>query len=136
MEKNLDLVLISPNANPPVCKILDYNKFKYEQAKRLKEERKKQTFIQVRDIWLSATIDVGDLNTKAKKAREFIEDGDKVRLSIRMRGRQLAHPEQSIEVMKDFYAKLSDISEMESAPIQQGRSVYMTLAPLTAKAKK
>lgn len=135
-EANLDLVLISPSANPPVCKIIDYNKYRYEQIKRLKEERKKQSYVQMRDIWLSATIDIGDLKTKAKKAREFIENGDKVRLSIRMRGRQLAHPEVGMQVMSDFFEILSDIAEMESRPVQQGRSIYMTIAPINAKSKK
>lgn len=134
----LDLVLISPSANPPVAKIMDYNKYRYDQTKRLKEERRKQALasVELRDIWLSATIDIGDLNTKARKAREFIENGDKVRASIRMRGRQLAHPEVGIEVMHNFFEILSDIAEIESNPIKQGRSIYMVLGPISTKSKK
>ncbi len=136
-DQNLDLVLISPGANPPVAKIMDYKKYRYDQIKRLKEERRKQAqaSIQVRDIWLSATIDVGDLKTKAKKGREFIENGDKVRASIRMRGRQMLHPEAGIEVMNNFFELLSDVAEIESAPVQQGRSIYMVLAPISTKQK-
>jgi|BioPla2DNA2_1021312.scaffolds.fasta_scaffold00046_26 translation initiation factor IF-3 len=136
-EQNLDLVLISPTANPPVAKIMDYKKYRYDQIKKDKEERRKQAqaSVQLRDIWLSATIDVGDLKTKAKKGREFIENGDKVRASIRMRGRQLAHPEAGFEVMNDFFDILSDIAEIESAPVQQGRSIYMVLAPISTKQK-
>jgi len=136
-DQNLDLVLISPGANPPVAKIMDYKKYRYDQTKRLKEERRKQAqaSIQVRDIWLSATIDVGDLKTKAKKGREFIENGDKVRASIRMRGRQMLHPEAGIEVMNNFFELLSDVAEIESAPVQQGRSIYMVLAPISTKQK-
>lgn len=134
--KNLDLVLVNGNANPPVCKIFDYSKFRYQRIKKLKEERKRQTVIALKDIWLSATIDIGDLNTKAKKAREFIESGDKVRLSIRMRGRQLSHPEIAIDVMNTFFEKLSDIAEMEVKPNQQGRSVLMILEPISKSSKK
>ena len=102
-EESLDLVKISPNATPPVCKIMNYGKFKFEQAKREKENRKNQKIVEMKEIYLSMTIDVGDLNVKAKKALEFLEDGNKVKVSIRMRGRQMAHSSMGVEVMHRFF---------------------------------
>jgi len=128
-EKGLDLVEISPTATPVVCKIMDYAKYKYERIKQEREERKKQVSIELKELWLSAVIDIGDLKTKAKKAREFIENGDRVRLSIRMKGRQLAHPELSMDVMKNFYEMVSDIAQIEKPPIREARTVAMIIAP-------
>ena len=102
-EKNLDLVLISPTAKPPVCKIMDYGKYRYETTKREKENKKNQKVVEVKEVWLSATIDVGDLNTKAKQANKFISDGNRVRVSIRLKGRQQARPELALKVMTDFF---------------------------------
>lgn len=132
-ERNLDLVKISPNAVPPVCKLLDYSKYRFDQIKREKEERKNSKGVELKDIWLSASIDVGDLETKARKAREFIKEGNKVRLSIRMKGRQQAHPEISIGVMNTFFEKLSDVAIMEKKPLQEGRSIAMVIAPIIKK---
>ena len=101
-EENLDLVKISPGAVPPVCKIMDYGKFKFEQAKREKENRKNQKVMELKEIYLSMTIDVGDLNVKAKKAIEFLTEGNKVKVSIRMRGRQMAHSAMGVEAMRSL----------------------------------
>ncbi len=128
-ESELDLVKIAPNATPPVCKIMDYGKFKFEQAKREKEARKNQKLVEIKEIWLSMTIDTNDLNVKAKHARKFLEDGAKVKVSIRMRGRQQAHPEMGIEVMNRFYETLKDVCAMERAPLRDGRTILMILAP-------
>lgn len=132
-DKHLDLVLIAPTANPPVCKIMDYAKYRYEKRKQAREERKKQATVEQKELWLSAVIDVGDLKTKARKAREFIEDGNKVRLSIRMKGRQLAHPERSMEVMDNFFELVQDIAQKEKEPIREGRTIAMTIAPIKKK---
>jgi translation initiation factor IF-3 len=132
-EKHLDLVLIAPTANPPVCKIMDYAKYRYEKKKQEREERKKQATVELKELWLSAVIDVGDLKTKARKAREFIEDGNKVRLSIRMRGRQLAHPERSVEVMENFFELVQDVAQIEKEPNREGRTIAMTIAPIKKK---
>ena len=132
-ERNLDLVLISPTAKPPVCKIMNYGKFKYETVKKEKENKKNQKVVELKEVWLSATIDVGDLNTKAKQAKKFIDNGDKVRVSIRLRGRQMARPELAIKVMDDFFDILKDIAQMEKKPILEGKSIAMTLAPIAKK---
>ncbi len=132
-ERELDLVKISPQATPPVCKLLDYPKYRFDLIKREKEERKNHKSIELKDIWLSATIDVGDMKTKAKKAREFVEEGNKVRLSIRMKGRQQAHPEISMQVMDDFFELLKDVAQIEKKPLHEGRNITMVIAPLAKK---
>lgn len=134
-EKNLDLVLISPTANPVVCKIMDYAKFRYERIKAEKEEKNRQTNVELKELWLSAVIDIGDLKTKAKKAREIIELGDRLRLSIRMKGRQLAHPELSVDIMKKFLEMVSDIALVERAPTREARSISMIIVPTPAVLK-
>lgn len=128
-ENEMDLVKIAPGATPPVCKIMDYGKFRFEQAKREKEARKNQKIVEIKEIWLSMTIDTGDLNVKAKHARKFLEDGSKVKVSIRMKGRQQAHPELGIEVMNKFFDILKDISVLERAPLKDGRNILMILSP-------
>ena len=128
-EENLDLVKISPNAVPPVCKIMNYGKFKFEQAKREKENRKNQKVVEVKEIYLSMTIDVGDLNVKAKKTLEFLEDGNKVKVSIRMRGRQMAHATMGVDVMKRFFDMLGGKAAMDKAPTTEGRNILMILSP-------
>lgn len=127
--KNIDLVKISPTAVPPVCKLMDYGKFRFEKAKKEKEARKNQKTSELKEVWLSMTIDTNDLNIKAKSAKKFIGEGDKVKVSIRMRGRQQAHPEMGIDVMKRFYDLLKDIAVEERKPIKEGRSIFMILAP-------
>ena len=128
-EEDLDLVKISPNAVPPVCKIMNYGKFKFEQAKREKENRKNQKVVEVKEIYLSMTIDIGDLNVKAKKTLEFLTDGAKVKVSIRMRGRQMAHASMGVDVMKRFFEMLGGKAVMDKAPTTEGRNIMMMLSP-------
>ena len=128
-EAGLDLVKISPNAVPPVCKIMNYGKFKFEQAKREKENRKNQKTVEIKEIYLSMTIDIGDLNVKAKKTLEMLADGNKVKVSIRMRGRQMAHASMGIDVMHRFFDLLGGKAVMEKEPKTEGRNITMVLAP-------
>ena len=134
-EQELDLVMISPNATPPVCKLMDYGKYKYETTKREKENRKtqKEKIVELKEVWLSASIDVGDLNTKAKTARKFLESGDRVRASIRLKGRLITRPELAVGVMDDFFDLLKDVSTMEKRPVLEGRTVAMILNPIVKK---
>ena len=128
-EENLDLVKISPNAVPPVCKIMNYGKFKFEQAKREKENRKNQKVVELKEIYLSMTIDVGDLNVKAKKTMEMLGDGNKVKVSIRMRGRQMAHAAMGVDVMRRFFDMLGGKAVMDKEPKTEGRNILMILSP-------
>ncbi len=128
-EAELDLVKISPNAIPPVCKIMNYGKFKFEQAKKEKENRKNQKIVELKEIYLSMTIDVGDLNVKAKKTVEMLEDGNKVKVSIRMRGRQQAHAAMGIDVMNRFVALLDGKASIDKPAKVEGRNILMILAP-------
>ena len=129
-ERNLDLVKMASTAKPPVCKLMDYGKYRFENLKKEKEAKKNQKTVDLKDVWLSQTIDIGDMNTKAKNARKFIEQGNKVRMSIRMKGRQQAHPEVSIKVLKEFFEMLKDIAIIEKEPLKEGRSIMMILAPI------
>ena len=128
-EADLDLVKISPNAVPPVCKIMNYGKFKFEQAKKEKENRKNQKVVELKEIYLSMTIDIGDLNVKAKKTLEILGDGNKVKVSIRMRGRQQAHASMGVDVMKRFFEMLDGKAVMDKAPVTEGRNILMILSP-------
>lgn len=128
-EENLDLVKISPNAQPPVCKIMNYGKFKFEQAKREKENRKNQKIVELKEIYLSMTIDIGDMNVKAKKTLEILGDGNKVKVSIKMRGRQMAHASMGVDVMKRFFEMLDGKAVMDKAPTTEGRHIMMILSP-------
>ncbi len=127
----LDLVLINPNGNPPVCKLMDYNKFKYEKAKKEKEALKKQraSISETKEFRLSPTIDIGDIETKLKNVTKYLEKGDKIKLSIRFKGRQMAHTDLGKEVLIKFAARLEDIAEIEQQPKLDGRSMTMLLAP-------
>lgn len=127
--KNLDLVKIAPQASPPVCKIMDYGKYKFEQAKREKEARKKQKIVDVKEIRLSLNIDVHDFNTKLKHARKFIKNGDKVKVSIRFRGREMGHHEIGYETMQKFAEAISSDANVEKAAKLEGRNMLMFLAP-------
>ena len=129
-ERNLDLVKINATAVPPVCKIMNYGKFKFDAAKKEKDARKNQKVTELKEIWLSMTIDVHDLETKSKMARKFLIGGDKVRVSIRMRGRQQARPEFGVEVMNKFFALVQDVSVIDKKPLTEGRNIFMILAPL------
>lgn len=128
-EKNLDLVKINPNAEPPVCKIMDYGKFKFDAAKRDKDAKKKQKVNELKEIWLSMTIDKHDMETKAKQCIKFLKAGDKVKVSIRMRGRQQAHVGIGVEVMKQFFAIVEEYCTYDKMPLTEGRNILMILAP-------
>lgn len=128
-EKNLDLVKISPTANPPVCKIMDYGKFRFDAAKKEKDARKNQKISEIKEVWLSMTIDTHDLETKAKQAFKFLKNGDKVKVSIRMRGRQQAHAQLGVEVMNEFFALVEEVGEMNKKPLTEGRNIIMILQP-------
>ncbi|HAE86601.1 TPA: translation initiation factor IF-3 [Candidatus Marinimicrobia bacterium] len=120
-KRELDLVEISPDANPPVCKILDFGKYKYQQHKHEKENRKKQHVVQMKEIRFRPGTDVHDIETKAKKIRKFIEDGSKVKITVMFRGREMAHKEYGHRVLEMVSEQLSDIARMESEPSQEGR---------------
>ena len=126
-EQGVDLIKIAPTAKPPVCKIMDYGKFRYEQTRREKEAKKKQRVIEIKEVRLSPNIDVNDLNTKCNSARKFIEKGDKVKVSLRFRGREMAHIDSSKHILEDFAEKLSDIAVVDKAPKLEGRSMTMFL---------
>ena len=132
-ERELDLVKISPNATPPVCKLINYGKYLFELSKKEKEAKKNQKTLEIKEIWLSMTIDVGDLNVKAKQCSKFLAAGNKVKVSIRMRGRQMAHSNLSIDVMNRFFELVADAGTMEKKPLLEGRNVWMMLAPTTSK---
>ncbi len=127
--RDLDLVLVAPNAKPPVAKFMDYNKYRYEQQKKAREAKKKQNVMQLKELRLSPKIEKHDFDTKIKKGRKFLEDGDKLKLSIRFRGREMAHTNRGRDVMMDFAKKCNDIGQIESHPKQDGRTMVMTLTP-------
>lgn len=126
-EANLDLVKIAPTAKPPVCKIIDYGKYRYEQARREKEARKKQKTIEVKEIRLSPNIDTNDLNTKVNQARKFVSGGNKVKIAVRFRGRELAHTAVGKTILEDFAQKLSDIAVIDKPAKLEGKSMVMFL---------
>ncbi len=127
-DANLDLVKIAANAKPPVCKIIDYSKFKYEQARKEKEAKKKQKTVELKEIRLSPNIDTNDLNTKMNNARKFLQKGNRVKITLRFRGREMAHMNQSKHILDDFAEQLSDVAVVEKAPKVEGRSIGMVLA--------
>ena len=126
-EAELDLVKIAPTAKPPVCKIVDYGKFRYEQARKEKEAKKKQKVVEVKEIRLSPNIDVNDLNTKMNAARKFLAKGDKVKITLRFRGREMAHMNASKHILDDFAEALKDVCVVEKAPKVEGRAMTMFL---------
>ena len=128
-ESDLDLVKISPTANPPVCKIMDYGKYKFELGKKEKESRRNQKMVEVKEVRLSMTIDTNDLNVKSRQAQKFLEAGNKVMVSIRLRGRQNAHPGMGIDVMNKFFETLEDKGVMDKKPATEGRNISMLLSP-------
>ena len=133
-DRGLDLAKIQPSAVPPVCKLLDYDKYRYEQAKRERENRKNQRVVDIKEVQLSATIEENDVNTKAKMAIRFLENGDKVKVSIRFRGRQITHSEIGLKVMQDFAERCKEVSMVERRPLLDGRNMIMILAPKAVKA--
>ncbi|MHC6180731.1 translation initiation factor IF-3 [Clostridium sp. JNZ X4-2] len=127
-EKELDLVMISPNANPPVCRVMNYGKFIYEQSKKEKEAKKKQKVIDIKEVRLSPTIEEHDISIKAKNARKFLIAGDKVKVTIRFRGREAGYSFIGRKTLNNFYSKLEDISIIEKQPKLEGRNMTMTLS--------
>lgn len=128
-EAELDLVKIAPTAKPPVCKIIDYGKYRYELARKEKEAKKKQKVIEIKEVRLSPNIDTNDLNTKMGAARKFLEKGDKVKVTLRFRGREMAHMSKSRYILDDFAEKLSDIATIDKPSKVEGRSMVMFLTP-------
>ena len=130
---DLDLVCISPNAEPPVCKIMDYGKYRFEQAKREKDAKKNQKVVEVKEIRLGLSIDVHDFETKGKQAIKFLKSGNKVKVSIRFRGREMGHPEIGLENMNRFAEFCQDYCSVEKAAKMEGRNMLMFLAPKSGK---
>jgi len=128
-ERELDLVKIAPGSNPPVCKIMDYGKFRFEQAKKEKEAKKNQRVIEIKEIRMSPGIDTNDFNTKLKNAQKFLNDGDRVKVSVRFRGREMAHTEIGAVLLKDFANQCTEIANMDKAPKLEGRNMSMFLSP-------
>ena len=128
---NLDLVLLNPNSNPMVCKVMDYNKYRYEKNKKEKEALKKQkaNYSETKEFRLSSVIDKGDLDTKANQVTKYLKKGDKIKVTIRFKGRQMSHTELGEEVMNNFASMLSDIAEVSSKPLLDGKTMTMMLTP-------
>ena len=127
-EAELDLVKIAPAAKPPVCKIIDYGKYKYEQARKEKEAKKKQKTVEVKEVRLSPNIDTNDLNTKINNAKKFISKGNKVKVTLRFRGREMAHVQQSKHILDDFAETLADVAVVEKPAKMEGRAMRLVLA--------
>ncbi len=127
-EAELDLVKIAPTAKPPVCKIIDYGKYRYELARKEKEARKKQKVVELKEVRLSPNIDANDLNTKINAARKFISKGNKVKVTLRFRGREMAHMQSSKHILDDIAKELEEVAVVEKAPKVEGRAISMVLA--------
>ncbi|HJD15344.1 translation initiation factor IF-3 [Enterococcus cecorum] len=132
-QANLDVVLVAPNAKPPVARIMDYGKFRFEQQKKEREARKKQKVINVKEVRLSPTIDLNDFNTKLRNARKFLEKGDKVKASIRFKGRAITHKEIGQKVLDRLAEETKDIANVEQQAKMDGRSMFLVLAPKNEK---
>ncbi len=132
-QRNLDLVQIAPQATPPVCKIMDYGKYRFDAQKREKEAKKNQKVIEIKEVQLSLNIDTHDLETKINHAVRFLKAGNKVKVSIRLRGREMAHPERGIEIMEQFAESVSEYGVVEKAPKLENRNILMFLAAKPVK---
>ena len=132
-QENLDLVLVAPKAKPPVAKVMDYGKYRFELQKKQREARKKQKTVNVKEVRLSPTIDTNDFNTKMKNTRKFLAKGDKVKVSIRFRGRAITHKDIGREVLSRFAEETKDVASVESKAKMDGRSMFLMLAPKTEK---
>ena len=132
-DKGLDLVEVSPNANPPVCKILDYGKYRFEQEKKLRDAKKNQKVLKLKEIRMQPKIGSGDLDTKAKHIQEFLDEGDKVKVTIRFRGRELAHTELGYEVLNEVLKRLTTAYNIEKPAAMDGRNMSMTISAKAAK---
>ena len=128
VQKNLDLVLVAPNGNPPVCKIMNYGKYKFEQAKKEKEARKNQKVFEVKELRITPNIDEHDFNFKCKNAKKFIQDGNKVKITVRFRGRELNYVKAGEETLNRFAENLSDIAVIEKKPVLEGKNMFIILA--------
>lgn len=135
-EQGLDLVKISPQATPPVCKLMDYGKFRFEQGKREKEAKKNQHVVEIKEIRMSPGIDVGDFNTKLKNAQKFLADGNRVKVSVRFRGREMAHTDIGRDLLKKFAELCADVATMDKSAKMEGRLMSMFLSPKAQKAGK
>ena len=135
-EQNLDLVEIAPNADPPVCRIMDYGKYKYDQAVKAKKARKNQTKVEIKEMKFRPKIDVGDYNTKKGHVLRFLSKGNKVKITIMFRGREMAHPEQGLNILERLADDLHDVAVVESQPKLEGRNMHMLLAPISKEAAK
>ena len=129
IEQDLDLVKIAPGSNPPVCRVMDYGKFRFEQTKKEKEAKKNQRVIEIKEIRMSPGIDTNDFNTKLKNAQKFLADGDRVKVSVRFRGREMAHTDIGAVLLKDFAEKCAEIANLDKAPKLEGRNMSMFLSP-------
>ena len=132
-DKNLDLVVVALSAKPPVAKFIDYNKYRYEQQRKQREAKKHQKTVSLKEIRLSPKIDIGDFETKLKNGRKFLEKGDKLKISIRFRGREMAYTNKGRQVMMNFAKEVEDLATIESRPVQDGRNMFMTLKPIKDK---
>ena len=132
-EKNLDLVLVAPNGNPPVCKIMNYGKYKFEQAKKEKEAKKKQKVYELKELRITPNTEEHDFNFKAKNARKFLEDGCKVKITVRFRGRELNYVKQGETILNQFIEELSDIAVSEKRPVLEGKNMFIILAKKAEK---
>ncbi|GEL76827.1 translation initiation factor IF-3 [Tenuibacillus multivorans] len=130
---NLDLVLVAPNAKPPVCRIMDYGKYRFEQQKKEKEQRKKQKVINIKEVRLTPAIEDHDFNTKLRNAHKFLKKGDKVKVSVRFRGRAITHKELGREVLERFAKECEELGTLETKPKMEGRNMFMMLAPMAEK---
>jgi len=132
-EQGIDLVKISPQATPPVCKLMDYGKFRFEQGKREKEAKKNQHVVEIKEVRMSPGIDIGDFNTKLKNAQKFIADGNRVKVSVRFRGREMAHTEIGHDLLMRFAEAIAEAATLDKEPKMEGRSMSMFLSPKTGK---
>lgn len=132
-EQGLDLVKISPQATPPVCKLLDYGKYRFEQGKREKEAKKNQHVVEIKEVRMSPGIDVGDFNTKLKNAQKFVSDGNRVKVSVRFRGREMAHTEIGRDLLVRFAAECAEVATLDKEPRLEGRNMSIFLSPKTGK---
>lgn len=132
-KRGLDLVLVAPNAKPPVCRIMDYSKYRYEKQRKAREAKKNQKVVELKEIRLSPTIDIHDFETKLKNGRKFLVKGDRLKVTLRFRGRSIAFKDQGLAKINDFAAKCEDVATVEKKATFEGRSVFLILAPINKK---
>ena len=133
VEKDLDLVKIAPGSNPPVCKVMDYGKFRFEQAKKDKEAKKNQHIVEIKEVRMSPNIDTNDFNTKLKNAQKFLKDGNRVKVTVRFRGREMAHTSLGADLLEKFGQDCAELASVEKSAKLEGRNMSMFLSPKNAK---